>query len=62
MNKELTERLLKRFPVLYQDYYSSMTHSCMCWGFDHDDGWFEIIWQLSLALEEELNYSWAEGR
>lgn len=23
----------------------------MCWGFTHSDGWFKIIWQLSLALE-----------
>jgi hypothetical protein len=30
----------------------------MCWGFDPGDGWFEIIWQLSLAIEAELNYSW----
>jgi len=34
----------------------------MCWGFDHRDGWFEIIWQLSLAIEEELGYSWAQER
>jgi hypothetical protein len=34
----------------------------MCWGFDHDDGWFEIIWQLSLAIEEELSYSWVKER
>jgi thiazole synthase len=34
----------------------------MCWGFDHGDGWFEIIWQLSLAIEEELGYSWPRER
>jgi hypothetical protein len=34
----------------------------MCWGFDHGDGWFEIIWQPSLAIEEELNYSWLRER
>jgi hypothetical protein len=34
----------------------------LCWGFDHGDGWFEIIWQLSLAIEEELNYSWLQER
>ena len=39
-----------------------MTHTCMCWGFDHGDGWFEIIWQLSLAIEEELGYSWPRKR
>jgi hypothetical protein len=54
MNAELTQKLLKRFPVLYQDYDSPMTQTCMCWGFDHSDGWFEIIWQLSLAIEEDL--------
>jgi hypothetical protein len=62
MNAELTQKLLKRFPVLYQDYDSPMTQTCMCWGFDHGDGWFEIIWQLSLAIEEELGYSWPRER
>jgi hypothetical protein len=62
MNSELTQRLVKRFPVLYQDYHSPMTQTCMCWGFDHGDGWFEIIWQLSLAIEEELGYSWLQKR
>ena len=62
MNAELTQKLVKRFPVLYQDYHSPMTQTCMCWGFDHRDGWFEIIWQLSLAIEEELGYSWPRKR
>lgn len=62
MNAELTRKLLKRFPILYQDYDSPMTQTCMCWGFDHGDGWFEIIWQLSLAIEEELGYSWPRER
>jgi hypothetical protein len=62
VNSELTQLLVNRFPVLYQDYRSPMTQTCMCWGFDHGDGWFEIIWQLSLAIEEELNYSWLQER
>ena len=62
MNQELTLRLVKRFPILYQDYRSPMTQTAMCWGFDHGDGWFEIIWQLSLAIEEELGYSWTRKR
>ena|SRR3990167_6465960 len=60
MNKDLTNRLVKRFPVLYQDYSSPMSQTCMCWGFDHGDGWFEIIWQLSLAIEDHLGYSSAQ--
>lgn len=57
MNKDLTLKLVRRFPVLYQDFYSSPQNSSMCWGFDHGDGWFDLIWQLSLAIEDELNYS-----
>jgi hypothetical protein len=62
MNSKLTLRLVERFPVLYQDYRSPMTQTCLCWGFEHGDGWFEIIWQLSLAIDEELGYSWLRGR
>ena len=62
MNPENTQKLLKRFPVLYQDYYSPMSQTCMCWGFDHCDGWFDIIWQLSLAIEDELHYSWLQKK
>jgi hypothetical protein len=57
MNRDLTQKLVRRFLVLYQDYHSPMSQTSMCWGFDHGDGWFEIIWQLSLAIEEELRYS-----
>jgi len=37
MNDQLTQRLVRRFPVLYQDYHSPMSQTCMCWGFDHAD-------------------------
>jgi len=57
VNKELTKRLVERFPVIYQDFYSPMSVTCMCWGFDHGDGWNDLVWQLSLAIEEELGYT-----
>ena len=56
MNKENTKRLLEAFPVLYQDYYSPMTQTCMCWGFSCGDGWFGIIWNLSEAINAEMGY------
>lgn len=55
MNKENTDKLLKRFPHLYRGYYLPKTKTCMCWGFDVGDGWFKIIWKLSLKLEKILN-------
>lgn len=57
MNEELTRKLVQRFPVIYQGFYDNMSETCMCWGFECGDGWFPIIWQLSLAIESELGYT-----
>jgi len=51
MNKKNTETLLKDFPKLYRQYYLPMTETCMCWGFDVGDGWYDLIYQLSQKLE-----------
>lgn len=58
MNQENTMKLVKRFPILYQGCsYGTIQDSGMYFGFQHSDGWFDIIWQLSLAIEDELGYS-----
>lgn len=57
MTPEKTKKLLKRFPFMYRGFYKSMKETCMCWGFDHSDGWYDIIWMLSLAIENELGFS-----
>jgi hypothetical protein len=53
MNPELTKKLYDRFPDLYRQHTLPMSETCMCWGFTCDDGWFDIIWVLSLAIEDE---------
>jgi hypothetical protein len=53
-----TQKLLKRFPCLYQEYYSTIRESAMPWGFTCGSGWYKIIWQLSLAIDDALGYSW----
>lgn len=50
MNKENTEKLLKDFPKLYRQYYDDKTQTCMCWGFDTENGWFKLIYKLSQDL------------
>ena len=57
MNKELQQKLYDRFPELYRQHSLDMRQTAMCWGFDVDDGWFDIIWTLSLALEDETKTS-----
>ena len=51
MNKELDQKLVEAFPLLYADRHKSMQETCMCWGFSCGDGWFDIICELSEKLE-----------
>ena len=51
MRKEFDDALCTRFPKLYQDRRGNMTQTCMGWGFDCGDGWFQLLWNLGLHLE-----------
>jgi len=54
MRNELDIKLMKRFGFLYRDRSRPMTETCMCWGFDCGDGWFDILWKLSTDIEALL--------
>lgn len=51
MNKKNTKKLLKDFPELYKQYYWDPKDTCMCWAFCCDDGWFDLIYELSKKLK-----------
>jgi hypothetical protein len=62
MRKEYDEQLCREFPNLYKNRFGSMAETCMCWGFDCDDGWFQLIYDLSKKLEAEILKQPEEGR
>ena len=51
MNSANTEALVTGFPDLYADYNRPMIQTCMCWGFECGDGWFDLIDELSAKIE-----------
>lgn len=51
MKQELDDKLVKAFPLLYADRHGDKRATCMCWGFTHGDGWFDLIWEASSKLE-----------
>jgi len=55
MKIELQERLFTAFPRLYADRNASFQESLMAFGLEVGDGWFDILWRLSEALEAEIN-------
>lgn len=52
MNIELTEHLYAEFPQLYIAHTHPIEESSMRWGFQCDDGWYELIRSLSRQLTE----------
>ena len=51
MNKENTEKLFTEFPLLYAGKDKSIQENLMPFGFECDDGWMDIIYNLSVELE-----------
>ena len=54
MNQEDTNKLWNAFPHLYQDKDKSLMQSLIPFGFECGRGWFQLIWDLSAALEKEI--------
>ncbi|NOT16381.1 MAG: hypothetical protein HOP21_12615 [Methylotenera sp.] len=55
MNDLNTKKLYEAFPALYGDHDKPMSQTCMCWGFECGDGWFDLIWNLSKDIEAEAD-------
>ena len=44
MNKELEKKLIDEFPSFFKDMYGDPIKTCMAWGCDCGDGWYNIIY------------------
>ena len=54
MKQELQERLFKKYPNIFQDKDKPMQQTCMCWGIECGDGWYNIIDNLCSNLSETV--------
>jgi len=62
MNRQLTEKLWNECPLLYRDKNESLINSLIPFGFEHMDGWYNIVYDLSLKLEALIMAMPDEGR
>lgn len=54
MKKELQTTLYRKFPKIFTQRNKSMTETCMCWGIDTDDGWYNLIHMLCELLQWDI--------
>jgi len=56
MKQELDEYLCKTFPKMMVNRNKGMQETCMCWGFECGDGWFNILNQLMSNIQHHLDW------
>ena len=62
MKEELDRQLCERYPKIFADRYQPMTETCMCWGFEHGDGWFNIIDRLCANIQSHIDWQAKQGK
>jgi hypothetical protein len=50
MSPELDKQLCDKYPKIFADRYKSPQETCMCWGLEVGDGWYDLIDILCTAL------------
>lgn len=46
MTKDLELKLVQKYPTIFKDYGGDMRKTCMAWGFECGDGWYDLINKL----------------
>src|SRR5450756_949918 len=50
MKRELEQRITERWPAWF-NVAGNTRETLMCFGFEHGDGWFDLVWRLCERLE-----------
>jgi len=51
MKKELQDKIYALYPELYREKDLPMSQTCMCWGLDCGEGWFNLLKTLTLGIK-----------
>jgi hypothetical protein len=57
MKKELELKLVEKYPTILQDYGGDMQKTCMHWGMECGDGWYNLLDNLLEKLDYISNHS-----
>jgi hypothetical protein len=52
MHNALEAKIYLRCPILFRHRSLGPQANLMCFGFEHDDGWFEIVYNASKEIEQ----------
>jgi hypothetical protein len=56
MRQELDSLLCEKYPKMMVNRNKNMQETCMCWGFECGDGWFNILDQLMGNIQHHIDW------
>ena len=62
MRDDLDRQLCEKYPLIFADRNKSMLETCMCWGFEHGDGWYQIIDSLCGNIQNHVDWQTKQGK
>lgn len=57
MSPELDERLCQKYPKIFSQRWHSPSVTCMCWGFEVADGWYNLIDTLCGEIQRRIDHT-----
>lgn len=57
MKQELQEKLFAKYPKIFRQRSLPMTETCMCWGIDTGDGWYDLLDALCWRLQSMTDWN-----
>lgn len=61
MTPELQNKLFEKYPKIFRQKDLPMDQTCMCWGIDTGDGWYNIIDTLCGQIQWHIKHNLNEG-
>jgi len=61
MKQELDNQLCEKYPKIFANRHKPMTETCMCWGFECGDGWYNIIDRLCSLIQSHIDWTEKQG-
>ena len=57
MKQELDKLLCEKYPKMMVNRNKPMQETCMCWGFECGDGWYNILDQLMGNIQHHIDWN-----
>jgi hypothetical protein len=56
MTEDLDKKLCEKYPKIFKMRNASMQETCMCWGFEHGNGWYDIIDSACKNIQHHVDW------